>query len=241
MTTTNMLTTTLYGWTAVYYAKATGGALHRAEVRRALGVIEQARFVTPQEATLLLQSNQTESAVIWCDAAHGERPYRGAGPVEIDWPAIHAAALVVDWERGSHGAFVRLGYESPIDAFGGSYFPATYERDGLAGVVRLLEGAHMIRRAAWEAVHRAHGVTHGHALAARALRTTLALDHLYRALAAVGVYVHQPATQICGVTGYTETDTVQVTGLRWLAGHGIDDAPPTITEVRAVISAAEVA
>lgn len=225
-----MLTVTLNGFAAVHYARATGATLRRSEIRRAHGHVEPARVVAIDESMRLLQRDQTEAQFIGCIATHGERPYHGAGPIEIDWPAVHAAAMVVDAERGD------LGYENPIDAFGGSYFPPNYEADALAGVVRVLNAAQMIRTAAWNAVHRA-GQARDRQLAARGLRTALALDHLFCALATIGVYRYEPGSQICGVTGYGDADTVQVTGLRWLRGERVEpDASPTIAEVMRLLA-----
>lgn len=232
------LQTTLRGWAAVRYAEATGVPLHRGEARRAHGVVEPARVVGVPEARKLLQETQTDSGLISCTATHGERPYRGSGSVQIDWPAIHAAALVVDRERGSAVDRVPLGYDAPVDAFGGDYFPGAFEPDGISGVVKILEGAKSIRKAAWSAIHGAWRQADGRAQATRALRTALALDHLFRALSAVGVYTYAPATQICGVTGYAEQDTVGVTGLRWLVGVEVDSGSPTICEVRQFLAAA---
>lgn len=231
-----MNSTALHGFAAVYYARATGVALHRSEVRRLPShTVEPARIVSPDEAHALMQRDQAETTPgrITCTATHGERPYRGSGPIEIDWPAIHAAALVVDAERHAVGC---LGYDGISDAFGGSYFPPSYESAGLAGVVRILDGAQLIRIAAWNAVHRAHRVRDGRQLAACGLRTALALDHLFRALAATAVYVYEPTSQICGVTGYEPTGTVQVTGLRWLAGAEVEGEPPTMREVSAFLA-----
>lgn len=235
MTTIAPLTTTLDGFTAVHYARATGAVLRRATVHYAGGHVEPARTVTPDEAHALMQHSQAETSPgrITCTATHGERPYRGAGPAEIDWPAVHAAALVVDAERHAVGC---LGHDGISDAFGGSYFPPGYESAGLAGVVRILAGAQLIRHAAWGAVHRAHREHDGRALAVCGLRTALALDRLFRALAAVGVYVYEPSSQICGVTGYGPADTMQVTGLRWLAGDKVDAGAPTMREVRAFLA-----
>ena len=227
------LTTTLHGFAAGHYARATGVALHLAERRWPGGDIEPARTVSPDEAHALLQHDQSEAARITCTATHGERPYRSAGPTEIDWPALHAAALVVDAERHAVGC---LGYDGLSDAFGGSYFPPSYEDGGLAGVVRILGAAQVIRTAAWEAVHRAHRVRDGRRLATCGIRTALALDHLFRALAAIGIYVHDPATQICGVTGYEPADTVQITGLRWLQGADVDGEAPTMRDVSAFLA-----
>jgi hypothetical protein len=233
------LTLTLHGFAAVHYARATGSALHRAEVRRAYGdgVVEPARTVSVDEAHALLQRKQGEARLITCEATHGALPYRGSGPIEIDWPALHVAAIVVDAER-SDGTGVCLGYDQVFDAFGGTYFPGSYEADDLAGAVRILGGAQAIRTAAWEAVHRAHRVPAGRRLAALALRTALALDHLFRALAAIGVYRYEPGTQICGVTGYEPLDTVQVTGLAWLAGAAAESGPPTMRAIAAFLSGA---
>jgi hypothetical protein len=231
------LTVTLHGHAAVSYVRATGTAfrLRRAEVRYSPGIIEPARILVPDEAHELLVRDGSEHARISCVAEHGERPYRGAGPIEIDWPSIHAAALVVDAERriglGTYDATC-LGYDGLADAFGGSYSPDAYELAGLAGAVRLLHGAQQIRHAAWDAIHRSSRVVDGRRLATCAIRTALALDHLFRALAAVGIYVYDPAHQICGVTGYGPDDTVQVTGMRWLAGAAVEsESPPTMREV----------
>jgi len=230
MTTIKPLTTTILGFAAVHYSCATSVTLHRAEVRLHGGHVEPPRIVTADEAHALMRHNQAECGVISCTATHGELPYRLIGPLEIDWRAIHAAALVVDVERHAVGC---LGHDGISDAFGGSCFPPGYEGEGLAGVVRILAGAQTIRHAAWDAIHKAHRVPHGQDLAACGLRTALALDRLFRALAAVGVYRYDPLTQICGVTGYEPTDTVQVTGLRWLAGATSEreDEKPTMQDV----------
>ncbi len=224
------LTTTPRGFAAVHYSRATGVTLHRGEVRRHGGYVEPARVVTADEAHALMQHDQTECKIISCTATHGELPYRLAGPLEIDWRALHAAALVVDIERHAVGC---LGHDGISDAFGGSYFPPGYESEGLAGVVRILAGAQQIRHAAWDAIHKAHRMPHGRDLAACGLRTALALDRLFCALALIGVYRYDPRTQICGVTGYEPTDTVQVTGLRWLAGAKSEreDERPTMHDV----------
>jgi hypothetical protein len=244
------LTVQIPGFAAVHYARATGVTLRRAEVRYAPGapgapgayrigssdrvLVDPAREVTPDEAHALLQHDQAETGRISCTATHGERPYRGAGPITIDWPAIHAAALVVDAERHAMGC---LGYDGISDAFGGAYFPPSYEDSGLAGVVRILAAAQRIRAAAWEVVHRAHRIElTGRAVAACGLRTALALDRLFRALAAVGVTSYEPRAQICGVTGYEPDDTVQVTGLGWLRGERCDAGSPTMREVSAFLA-----
>lgn len=237
MTTSTIdpLTVTLHGMAAIQYARATGVELRRAEARYYPSIVEPARVIAPDEAHERLVADQSEHGRISCTATHGERHYRGAGPTEIDWPAIHVAALVVDAERriGKLGSYDSscFGYDGISDAFGGSYSPFSWEGAGLAGAVRLLAGAHKIREAAWDAIHRSSRVVDGRRLATCALRTALALDHLFRALAAVGIYVYDPAHQVCGVTGYGPDDTVQVTGLRWLAGSSYEQAPPTMREV----------
>lgn len=231
-TTTAMitpLTTTLYGSAAVHYARAVGVTLHRAKVLRAHGRVEPARTVTPDEATAVLQRDQSEARLITCTATHGERPYRSTGPIEIDWSSLHAVAIVVDAER--NGADLCLGYDHLSDAFGGSYFPPSWEGDGLAGAVRILIAAQKIRAAAWETIHRARDTTDSRRKVTVAIRTALALDHLFRALNAIGVYKYEPASQICGITGYGPDDTMQVTGLRWARGAKERSAPPTMREV----------
>lgn len=225
------LSTTLYGFSAVHYACATG-----AEVRRAHNQMP-GHLIRTDEARSLLQRDQSESRLIRCIATHGDRPYRGNGAINIDWPALHAAALTVDAERRSGDLL--LGYDQITDAFGGSYFPSSYEDNALAGVVRVLDGARRIRDDAWNIIHRAHTLKQGRHDAGVALRTALALDHLFRGLDAIGIYRYDPASQICGVTGYTPDDTVQVTGLRWLAGERCDDRPPTMKEVEEFIAQEE--
>jgi hypothetical protein len=229
------LTVTLRGFAAVYYARATGVALRRSEVHHVGGHVEPARLVTPAEAHALMQRDQAETQNVSCLATHGELTYHGAGPLEIDWPTLHAAALVVDAERHAVGC---LGYDGISDALGGSYFPPSYESAGLAGVVRVLGAAQAIRQAAWDAVHASSRAPRGPELAACGTRTALALDHLFRALSSVGVYVYEPGTQICGVTGRGPDDTVQVTGLRWLRGATVDSSehPPTMREVHAFLA-----
>jgi hypothetical protein len=56
-----------------------------------------------------------------------------------------------------------------------------YESEGLAGAVSILTGAQTIRQDAWQAVFSAHKLADSKVVATRALRTALALDHLFRA------------------------------------------------------------
>jgi hypothetical protein len=97
------LTVTLHASQAEHYARYTGVTLHRCEVKRAGGVVEPARIITPDEAHELLLVHQIEQKWITCTARHGELPYSGSGPLQIDWPALHAAAIVVDAERRVYG------------------------------------------------------------------------------------------------------------------------------------------
>jgi hypothetical protein len=102
------LTTTIRGWQALHYAEATSATLHRDEGRYAYGVDEPARILTIEDSTARLQRGKSEYRA--CVATHGERPYRGAGPIEIDWQALHAAALVDDDDERHVAALIVDGH-----------------------------------------------------------------------------------------------------------------------------------
>lgn len=71
--------------------------------------------------------------------------------VTIDWAAIHAAATAVDEARQG----TDLGRVGVADTFGGTYFGAHYERQGLTGVVQLLVSAKSVQSTVWTTVHGA--------------------------------------------------------------------------------------
>lgn len=158
-----------------------------------------------------------------------------------DWARIHTAASAVDHARQGAGNMWLcrprpLGYEGTCDPFGGTYFGPTYEGQGLPGVVRILHAADVIRRAATDAIHKAHlnrDRECGIDIARRAVRTALALHRLYTVLDDIGVVHYEPDQVICGVTA-----TLQVTGLRWLAGEKIDSAENRVSRADAEAFAA---
>jgi hypothetical protein len=229
----------LVGWSAVHYVESTGVELRIAERRFFPGRVDPAGSLTPEEARDILARNNGFAQDISCTAMLGERPYGGKGPIELDWPALHAAAIVVDAARlpvtpaGPYRYCYerRFGYDGITDAFGGSYFPQHYQERGLAGVCALLAGAQQVRMDAWNALHRSRHEQHGTALARSAIQTALAVDHLFRCFAAIGVHNYNPETEICGVT-----ETMQMTGLRWLRGLLVDDGRPTLAEINAFMA-----
>lgn len=140
--------------------------------------------------------------------------------ITVDWPAIHTAAQTVDEHRTAAGG---LGYDGVVDAFGGSYRSYRYEERGLAGLVALVAAADKIAHATWVYIHRAntrYSKAEPHERARvidgvrAAVRTCFALHDLMTLLAGTGIIHYDPAARICGIT-----DTIQVTGLRWLAGQ----------------------
>ncbi len=138
-----------------------------------------------------------------------------------DWGRLHQACRTVDAARIAPGG-ERFGRTADklADAFGGTYFGPHYEDRGFVGVVWILEGANLIRHDAWHAIHRAAQIenrTAGIELARAAVRTALALHRLYTILGQIGVCSYDPAHTICGITS-----TIQVTGLRWIAGERLD-------------------
>jgi hypothetical protein len=218
-------TIALRGSSAIAYAEITGATLLLAEARfgsgPADGRFRPRRTVTAEEARREIRRGAISAEELSTHAQIGERPYRAAGPIEIDWPGLHAAVLLVDELRAPY----RLGYDGNVDAWGGTYFPPTYEREGLAGVVRLLGGAQAVRHDAWEAIHSASKRPDGAARARCALRTSFALHPLFEIFHAIGIYIYNPGAEICGVT-----DTVAVTGMRWLAGEPYEGQPLTRRE-----------
>lgn len=157
------------------------------------------------------------------------------GPIEIvvsiDWPAIHAAAAAVD--RARRAKEITIGHSGITDVFGGAYSPTHFEALGLMGLVKLVHASDAIAKHAWTVIHGAHSAATRNretaiAAARTATATALALRDLRRELERAGVYTDSPATTICGVT-----ETIQVTGLRWLAGEASEDAPVSVAAAEA--------
>ena len=69
--------------------------------------------------------------------------------IKVDWKSIHGAFTQIDAVRGVMG---RIGCG---DVLGGSYRGGQYERQGVAGLARLLTSASTLRRQAWDAIHSA--------------------------------------------------------------------------------------
>lgn len=141
--------------------------------------------------------------------------------VSVDWATIHAAAWEIDQARSKcwttydarHG--LRFGRDKISDAYGGSYFYATFH--SLAGLVKLANGTSKIARDAWEIVHRAKrdGIDIGSVRTA--CRVAIACSKLFALLHEAGL-IPDPKHRICGTgPGYG------LTGLKWLAGHSSDD------------------
>ena len=73
--------------------------------------------------------------------------------IDIDWDRIHAACEAVDAARA--GMENRGNSQGLWDHFGGTYCRQSYERYGLAGIVRINTVAHDLARQCWDAVHAA--------------------------------------------------------------------------------------
>ncbi|MEO7895894.1 MAG: hypothetical protein ABIR65_01225 [Pseudolysinimonas sp.] len=160
----------------------------------------------------------------------------------IDWPAIHRAARAVDAVRGGRRR-VKFGYDGTVDAFGGSYRAHNYA--GLAGLVTLSESAATIARHVWDHIRGASDAIARRSVERRpelvddvrvAVRTALALHEMHIELARTGIIEYAPASQICGVT-----ETLQVTGLLWLAGRPREDCRVSAARAREFAAGAELA
>lgn len=236
---TDVITFRLVGYNAIAYASYTGRKVSKAEIKYYPGVVEPAQELSADDAWVLLQPDPPRRLRVALaehfsiDARLGERPYSGSGPVDIDWAGLHCAAILVDSARRSP-LREPFGYASSIDAFGGSYSTTTYEPNGLAGAVRILQGADRIRHDVWAAIHGARNHDSGQGVARAALRTALALHHLYVALDAIGIHRYRPAEEICGVSA---EGVVAVTGMRWLEGERLEDRPYTLAETIAFVQA----
>lgn len=158
-----------------------------------------------------------------------------------DWGRLHQACRAVDAARVVGGERFGRTADKLADAFGGTYFGPHFEDQGFVGVVRILEGANLIRHDAWHAIHgaaRRKNREEGIEVARTAVRTALALHRLYTILDQIGVCSYEPAHTICGITS-----TIQVTGLRWLAGERLDREEDRVTReaAEAFASGADVA
>jgi hypothetical protein len=102
------LTTTIRGW---HDAVRVADLVSVQNGACGLGVVEglePSRILTIEDSTARLQRGKSEYRA--CVATHGERPYRGAGPIEIDWQALHAAALVDDDDERHVAALIVDGH-----------------------------------------------------------------------------------------------------------------------------------
>ncbi len=157
--------------------------------------------------------------------------------IEVNWPAIIAAADRVNTARTVPDHMI-IGYQDVYDAWGGTCGTWIYETKGLAGLVSLVQGASLIRHAAWDLIHKAHTMMPRSptipkrkatkvefeqqlnttlAKTRAAVRTCFALHDLYTLLAATAIVTYDPRSTICGIDDY-----IHVHGLRWLAGESIE-------------------
>lgn len=157
--------------------------------------------------------------------------------VTIDWTSLHQSVSILDTYRRS----AEIGKDGFADAFGGSYKPELYERDGLAGVVRILEGVNLVRQDAWKLVHSANhhikeleklgdrkAIESARFKLSRAVQTAIACHTVMTILHEIGVVVYDANTEICGVhDGY-----INLTGIFWLLGDGMEplQGHPTIEQ-----------
>lgn len=163
--------------------------------------------------------------------------------VTVDWKQIHSAFSTLDKARRSAAQTeVVPGTEALSDALGGSYVGATFQQDGLAGLVRLVESLQKITMHAWGLVHRAardsrsnsHRREDIESYVRACVRTMLAARHCHDLLVAAGVMRHEPETIPRG----HDDHHVFLTGLRWLAGHPQDDGQVTVEEAIAIAEGA---
>lgn len=149
--------------------------------------------------------------------------------VNANWPAIHEAFRKLDEVRRGSDITPMIGYDQVVDALGGSYFPAHYERQGLAGLVCLVAAEGRIRQDAWERVHARKSVLREIRVACAVV---LALDEVNRLLAETGLEARAGVDVICGTDG----THVALTGLCWLVGMRRDDRRVPLAAVRGFVA-----
>jgi hypothetical protein len=149
------------------------------------------------------------------------------------WHAIHGAAseavaaLVLRDQDGAQ-AWWSVACEGRKDMQHRSRRGARYRASRYGGKAEL-------RAATWAERQRQDAAQKRHAAVIdrcrRAVETALALHELYLALAETGIIEYSPQSEICGAT-----DTLQVTGLRWLAGERQEsDRGPSVAAAKAFV------
>lgn len=146
------------------------------------------------------------------------------------WDAIHQAsthAAVALVERPQDGAMAHWSVDCSgrPDRCHRSHRGAAWRATHYGGRVEYREAPHGAWQRAQAAEQRHEAVI---AETRKAVATAFALHELYQALDETGIVEYSPEQEICGVT-----DTLQVTGLRWLVGERREDSPVSASAARA--------